>query len=179
MIDLGEPAATFDDSPLAPTADFDLAPPAESVLIDLVEEAAPVEPSVTFDLDEAIAADSMAEDEVSYTAFTDVVTEAPSRLVTAADLETDTLTEAEILVEAIMLDDGGPATAQIPAVEAASLFSEPASSAEFDDDPFLTQLLDAVDGEVLFAAEAEDEALTAFFDQEDDDGGRSWFGRRR
>jgi hypothetical protein len=48
-----------------------------------------------------------------------------------------------------------------------------------DDDPFLNQLRDAMDGDVAFAAEAEDEALTAFFDQEDDDAGRSWFGRRR
>jgi DivIVA domain-containing protein len=180
MIDLGEPAVTFDDSPAASAAEFDPTPPAESVLIDLVEEsAAPVEPDVAFDLNEVIAAEPFPEDEVSYTTFADVVTEAPPRLVTAADLETDAVTEAEISAEAVMLDDGGPATAQIPVVEAALLFSESAPLADFDDDPFLAQLRDAMDGEAPFTAEAEDEALTAFFDQEDDDGSRSWFGRRR
>ncbi|MFT5201094.1 MAG: cell division initiation protein [Candidatus Aldehydirespiratoraceae bacterium] len=180
MIDLAEPAATFDDSPSALAADFDPAPPAEPVLIDLVQESAgPEEADVAFGLDQAIAAEPIPEDEVSCTTFADVVIEAPPRLVTAADLETDTLTEAEISAEATMLDDGGPTTAQIPVVEAALLFSEPNPSTELDDDPFLNQLRDAMDGDVAFAAEAEDEALTAFFDQEDDDAGRSWFGRRR
>ena len=35
----------------------------------------------------------------------------------------------------------------------------------------------AMDGEPV--VEPEDEALSAFFDQEDDENGRSWFGRRR
>ena len=88
----------------------------------------------------------------------------PPRLVTAADLG-----EAE--VEEMV--DPGPATAPMPTVQEESLFTTPGT----DDDPFLAQLRDAVEGDE--ALETEDEALSAFFDQDDDDGGRSWFGRRR
>ena len=61
----------------------------------------------------------------------------------------------------------------MPALEEQSLFAAP----DDDDDPFLAQLRDAVGGDEVL--ESEDEALSAFFDQDDHDGGRSWFGRRR
>ena len=103
--------------------------------------------------------------------------EAPPRFVTAADLETPGGSR-------IAFDDGGPATAKVdavedlfdarPVIEEASLFGDQVEVAE---DPFLAQLRDAMDNEV--PPETDDEALSAFFDQEDDDGGRSWFGRRR
>ncbi|MDW3218504.1 MAG: DivIVA domain-containing protein [Acidimicrobiales bacterium] len=103
----------------------------------------------------------------------------PPRFVTAADL--DSVNTGSTLA----FDDGGPATAPVPSVgdlidaapiaEEASLFAETPESTE--EDPFLAQLRDAMEGEVV--AVTDDDALTAFFDQEDDDGGRSWFGRRR
>lgn len=102
----------------------------------------------------------------------------PPRFVTAADL--DSVSTGSTLG----FDDGGPATAPVPAVgdlidaapiaEEASLFGDAPDSTE---DPFLAQLRDAMDGEVVPIT--DEDALTAFFDQEDDDGGRSWFGRRR
>lgn len=98
---------------------------------------------------------------------------APPRLVTAADLESadgdTTITEAD----EIAVDDAGPDTEAVPVVHEASLFAEP----EVDDDPFLTQLRDAVGAEP--EPRGDDDALSAFFDQEEDDGGRTWFGRRR
>ncbi len=101
---------------------------------------------------------------------------APPRLVTAADLEPST-SGSRIGFETSSLDrgagDGGPVTQAVPALQDGSLFAEP----EMDDDPFLSQLRDAMEGEEM--PRADDDALTAFFDQEDDDGGRSWFGRRR
>ena len=101
---------------------------------------------------------------------------APPRLVTAADLEPST-SGSRIGFETSSLDrgagDGGPVTQTVPALQDGSLFAEP----EMDEDPFLSQLRDAMEGEEM--PRADDDALTAFFDQEDDDGGRSWFGRRR
>jgi DivIVA domain-containing protein len=101
---------------------------------------------------------------------------APPRLVTAADLEPST-SGSRIGFETSSLDrgagDGGPVTQAVPALQDGSLFAEP----EMDDDPFLSQLRDAMEGEEM--PRADDDALTAFFDQQDDDGGRSWFGRRR
>ncbi len=102
---------------------------------------------------------------------------APPRLVTAADLDAPTPTTSNLGFETSTFDesarDGGPATQAVPALQDASLFSEPDTA----DDPFLAQLRDAMDGEPM--PPSDDDALSAFFDQEDDDGGRSWFGRRR
>lgn len=112
--------------------------------------------------DEPVAFAGMAESTI------DAPAESPPRLMTAADLEPATSGSR------LGLDDGGPATAPVPTVQETSLFSDPAAD---DDDPFLAQLRDAMEGE--YVPETDDDALTAFFDQEDDDGGRSWFGRRR
>jgi DivIVA domain-containing protein len=102
---------------------------------------------------------------------------APHRLVTAADLETSSASRGRFGFETSTVDrflaDGGPATEAMPIVTEGSLFAEP----ETADDPFLAQLRDAVATEPM--PERDEEALSAFFDQEDDDGGRSWFGRRR
>ena len=102
---------------------------------------------------------------------------APQRLVTAADLETAAPSGGRLGFESSTFedpfDDGGPATQAVPALQDGSLFAEPDTA----DDPFLAQLRDAMEGEVR--PQTDDDALSAFFDQEDDDGGRSWFGRRR
>jgi DivIVA domain-containing protein len=102
---------------------------------------------------------------------------APHRLVTAADLETSSASRGRFGFETSTVDrflaDGGPATEAMPIVTEGSLFAEP----ETADDPFLAQLRDAVAAEPM--PERDEEALSAFFDQEDDDGARSWFGRRR
>lgn len=95
----------------------------------------------------------------------------PPRLATAADFDTSGAVATAPVED---LEDGGPATEQIPLVEEASLFAAPSRA---DEDPFLAQLREAVAGG---EAELDDEdALSAFFDQEPEDEGRSWFGRRR
>ena len=62
----------------------------------------------------------------------------------------------------------------MPVLPETSLFAE----ADGADDLFVAQLRDAVGAESM-SEETNDEALSAFFDQEDDDSSRSWFGRRR
>ncbi|MEZ5167164.1 MAG: hypothetical protein R2695_12015, partial [Acidimicrobiales bacterium] len=89
----------------------------------------------------------------------------PPRLVTAADLDGASAGRYD--------SDAGPATAPMAVIEETSLFAE----ADRFDDPFLDQLRDVVDREP--DPHRDDEALSAFFDQEEDEGGRSWFGRRR
>ena len=92
----------------------------------------------------------------------------PQRFTTAADLA----------------DDDAPApsaevsTGSVPVLQETTLFDEAS-----EPDPFLTQLRDAVavDDDTPAALDtADDEAMSAFFDDEgDDDANRSWFGRRR
>jgi DivIVA domain-containing protein len=92
----------------------------------------------------------------------------PPLLSTAADVGSTPITGSRIGF------DPGPETAPVPTITESSLFADPMDTA---DDPFLAQLRDAMENEA--PPETDDEALSAFFDQEDDDGGRSWFGRRR
>ena len=100
--------------------------------------------------------------------------ETPPLLVTAADLESGEGAAGVVEV------DAGPATAPIPVIELpdqeASLFADPEPIAQADD-PFLAQLREAVasDDDLSLG----DDALSAFFDQDDDENGSSWFGRRR
>ena len=105
-------------------------------------------------------------------------TPAPRRLVTAADLEATAVAGGRAGYESSTLDrfadDGGPVTEAMPVLPEGSLFAEPDTA----DDPFLAQLRDAVGVEPM-PDESDDEALSAFFDQEDDESSRSWFGRRR
>lgn len=91
----------------------------------------------------------------------------PPRLLTAADLDSAQTSGSRIGY------DSGPPTAPHPTIGEGSLFDEP----DDGDDPFLAQLRGAVDHDPV--PENDDEALSAFFDQEEDDDGRSWFGRRR
>lgn len=91
---------------------------------------------------------------------------APPRLVTAADVGQEPSASTVV--------DPGPATVPVPVMEAEnSLFLDDAAD---DDDPFLAQLRDAVAGD---ERPVDEEAISAFFDDEDDDTDRSWFGRRR
>ncbi len=94
----------------------------------------------------------------------------PPLLITASDLD-----PAEVSVPTAAAVDPGPVTAPMPALDEASLFSEPAAHEQAD--PFLAQLREAVagDDEVVLG----DDALSAFFDQDEDDAERSWFGKRR
>lgn len=95
----------------------------------------------------------------------------PPRLITAADVDAGQTSGSRLGI-----DPGtGPSTAPMPVIQETSLFADPNPTT--DDDPFLTQLRDAVDTEP--AREVDDDALNAFFDHEEDDSGRSWFGRRR
>jgi DivIVA domain-containing protein len=95
-------------------------------------------------------------------------TEGPQLLVTAADLETAPVTHSSVSHGA------GPATAPVPILQESPLFAE---DSDIADDSFLAQLREAMEGELPL--EADEEALSAFFDQEHEDDGRSWFGRRR
>ena len=98
-------------------------------------------------------------------------------LVTAADLQPSAPAGGRFGFETSTVDgsfaDGGPSTEAMPVVAEGSLFADP----EMSDDPFLDQLRDVVGIEPVL--EGDEQALSAFFDQEDDDSGRTWFGRRR
>lgn len=97
------------------------------------------------------------------------VAASPPLLVTAADL--DSLPSGSQIGF-----DSGPATAPMPTLQDRPLFSDSVDGAG-EDDPFLEQLRDVVHTEA--DTESDDDALSAFFDHDEDDGGRSWFGRRR
>ncbi len=92
---------------------------------------------------------------------------APPLLVTAADFEP--LSSDAPVVDELTVEEP---TAPMPIVEE-PLFSEPA---EESSDPFLEQLRDAVAFDDI---DLGDDALAAFFDQDDDPAGRGWFGRKR
>ena len=91
---------------------------------------------------------------------------APPRLVTAADVESSVQESDPI--------DPGPATAPIPAVRSEPLFAEVSSGDSSD--LFAPREGGLSDGDLL---SDDSEALSAFFDQDDDETDRSWFGRRR
>jgi len=91
----------------------------------------------------------------------------PPRLVTAADLGESADLDAHV--------DAGPATAPVAIVSGEPLFTELASD---DGAPtFAPRLAGLSDGDLL--SDDNDDALSAFFDQDGDDTDRSWFGRRR
>ena len=175
-------AAEADDETLA-AADTD--PPA-AIDPDDVDTSAPVE--IDLDRHDAPTTPELLEhpEEVSYatmppgggtTRTTDTVVDraaSPPLLVTAADLDSPADLESVGATASWSDVDGGPATAPVPTVQESSLFSDPADTA---DDPFLAQLRDAVEGEAM--TDNDDDALSAFFDHDEDDGSRSWFGRRR
>ena len=77
--------------------------------------------------------------------------DAPPLLITSADLE------------------------EVPPSDEPPLFDEPEPDASSD--AFLEQLRDAASGEG--SDEFGEDALATFFDDREDDGGRSWFTRRR
>lgn len=184
--------------PFEPTEEPAQAPAEEPVTIDLVAaeaEAAALDESIAtgFPLDQpdtdpepgpgsaAAEPGPPSREAPAFAGMSEhalVETPAPRRLVTAADLESATVSGGRAGYESSTLerfaDDGGPVTEAMPIVAEGSLFAEP----ETDDDPFLLQLRDAVGVEPM-PDERDDEALSAFFDQEDDDSSRSWFGRRR
>ncbi len=166
-------AAADTDPPAAPDPDdVDTSAPVE---IDLDRHDAPTTPEIV-----------TTSEEISYatmppgggsTRTTDTVVDraaSPPLLVTAADLDSPADLESVGATASWSDVDGGPATAPVPAIQESSLFSDPADTA---DDPFLAQLRDAVEGEAM--PDNDDDALSAFFDHDEDDGSRSWFGRRR
>jgi len=119
--------------------------------------------------DEVINLDQLEADEGAAEQPADVAhvsDPAPPRLVTAADID-----PSGQHMEAV---DSGPATAPIPAVVAEPLFAEVSASESTGlSAPHLSGLSD---GDLL---SDDSDALAAFFDQDDDETDRSWFGRRR
>ena len=170
----------FDEADFAPV--FEPAPepaadPEQMIDPNVVEEPTPPDDIVETGIDPGTPAEPSPIDTPYFDggaaevpdAAGDLVTDAPPRLVTVADFEPSSPAGAPL-----GFDDAGPSTAPVPTIAETSLFAEPSDTA---DDPFLAQLRDAVESEPV--EETDDDALSAFFDQEDDDGGRSWFGRRR
>jgi DivIVA domain-containing protein len=151
-----------------------------------LDEAAPVEIDLDRQDDPVIPEIMTTSEENSYATMPGVGSSTPSLdeagrgpaspplLVTAADLDSPADLESVGAGTSWSDFDGGPATAPVPTIQESSLFSDPADTA---DDPFLAQLRDAVEGEAM--PDKDDDALSAFFDHEEDDGSRSWFGRRR
>lgn len=90
----------------------------------------------------------------------------PPRLATAADLE-----PPEAHTDVV---DPGPATAPIPVVGPEALFAEEPTGDGTD--LFAPNPSGLSEGDLL---SEDSEALAAFFDQDDDETDRSWFGRRR
>lgn len=133
-------------------------------MIDLVEASRlEMEPIVDRDEPEIVLA---GEDAVA----------SPPLLVTAADLDSPP-SGSQILPSGSQIGfDPGPSTAPMPTIQERPLFAESADDGG-ENDPFLDQLRDVVHSEA--DTERDDDALSAFFDHDEDDGGRSWFGRRR
>jgi len=183
-----EPASELEPEPAPEPAPEPIASFAESdTTIDLVAAETDVGPEPVADIPsdpEPVFSTEIDLDEPAFAGMTESTLgdlapsdPAPPLLVTAADLDAPLPTGGRLGFESSTFDrafeGGGPVTEAVPALQDGSLFAEP----ETADDPFLAQLRDAMDGEVR--AETDDDALSAFFDQEDDDGDRSWFGRRR
>lgn len=98
----------------------------------------------------------------------------PPRLITAADIEVGDTADEWMRGGSV---DAGPITEPVPAVTDQLLFDEPNPAPIAAADPFLEQLREAVSRDDT--DEFGDDALAAFFDNESDDGGRSWFPGRR
>ncbi|MEO0494375.1 MAG: DivIVA domain-containing protein [Actinomycetota bacterium] len=172
---------TFDpgpmpDMPPAPLPVAEAAPVVDLTDEPIVLDGPPTAPTPIVDPDLSIVDPDLRIDEPVTGEWSDTGTHtaiAPPRLVTAADLETDAPVERDWIDD--LRVEAGPATEAMPTVDERLLFDdpEPASSSE----AFLEQLRDAVSGDG--AEEFGEDALAAFFDGGEDDGGRTWFNRRR
>ncbi|MEM8707473.1 MAG: DivIVA domain-containing protein [Actinomycetota bacterium] len=168
-------ALTFDpgpmpDHPPAPLPAADGAPVVDLTDEPIVLDGPPTAPTPVVDtgfvVDQPVTGEWSDSDTGTHTAI------APPLLVTAADLD-----EAPA-VETDWIDDlrfEAEPVAQPTTSDDDLLFDdpEPSSSSEV----FLEQLRDAVSGET--GEEFGEDALAAFFDDGEDDGGRTWFNRRR
>ncbi len=146
------------------------------------------EPEATFDPpieDAPQASDEAAEADV-FTFAPGPMPDAEPTLLTVADEApaSDILDEPDV----VQADDAEPSTADAPPLLVTSADLEEASLSDerplFDEpepdsssDAFLEQLRDAASGEG--SDEFGEDALATFFDDREDDGGRSWFNRRR
>jgi len=191
----GEPDLNVVEEPAssAPVSAWDepvFAPPPDP-LIDLTD--VPAADPVEVDPEQITSTESGSNDDVPMLKVIDLDVPEPSAsaqpvavselapvpplLLTAADMG-----DAEVAAVVPADSDGGPVTAPIPVIDEASLFGEPERHSEPPEsvdhgDPFLDQLRDAVAGDEV--VELGDDALSAFFDQDDDEAGKSWFGKRR
>jgi hypothetical protein len=167
-------------------------------VVAIADEAAPDDVSETASVEEeqVTSLDALAEDTPQPTdeaAEADVFTFAPSPM---PDSEPTSLTVADEApafdipdeVTVVESDGAEPSTAdappllvtsadleEVPPSDEPPLFDEPESDASSD--AFLEQLRDAASGEG--SDEFGEDALATFFDDREDDGGRSWFNRRR
>ena len=167
-------------------------------VVAIADEAAPDDVSETASVEEeqVTSLDALAEDipqPTDETAEADVFTFAPSPM---PDSEPTSLTVADEApafdipdeVTVVESDGAEPSTAdappllvtsadleEVPPSDELPLFDEPESDASSD--AFLEQLRDAASGEG--SEEFGEDALATFFDDREDDGGRSWFNRRR
>lgn len=173
--------STADPEPRDPFAAFDL--PDESSDEGLPTEAVPVvTESAAALVDDAVGAplvDAVSDNDIDLTdpaidlaAPAEPAPVEPPLLVTAADL--DTSEAGDEWVQELHVESG-PITEPVPMVADQLLFDEPTPATAAD--PFLEQLREAVARED--SDEFGDDALAAFFDSEADDGGRSWFPKRR
>ena len=173
-----EAAPEYVDAPVvaewaAPASDQDVVVDDEPLLVEDatiadVEPATDAEPAATDDIDLTTPPIDLAPQPAP-----EIVP--PPLLVTAADLDAaeagdDWMRDLHV--------ESGPITEPVPMVADQLLFEDPSAVAPTTAaDPFLEQLREAVargDSE-----EFGDDALAAFFDSEGDDGGRSWFPKRR
>lgn len=167
-------------------------------VVAIADEAAPDDVSETASVEEeqVTSLDALAEDTPQPTgekAEADVFTFAPSPM---PDSEPTSLTVADEApafdipdeVTVVESDGAEPSTAdappllvtsadleEVPPSDESPLFDEPESDASSD--AFLEQLRDTASGEG--SDEFGEDALATFFDDREDDGGRSWFNRRR
>ena len=167
-------ALIFEPEPLPDSDDDESSGTAEASMVEAEiqpeseadDELTDYEPDVE---DSVLLVDLTEAASVSDPASGQMTAIAPPTLVTAADLETSA---GDWIDE--LSTDSGPATEPVPAVPESLLFEEPSETPQ---DPFLSQLRDAVQqGE---PGEFSDDALTAFFDSDDEEDRRTWFNRRR
>ena len=175
-------------------ATFDAAEASDAAAFDVVVETDPA-PSLTFDPAPLPSAEpeALADADERADSVDQPLDDGPGPDIDLtedpADLDEPSPAEPPLLVTAAdigaasegewaggIVADSGPITEPVPAVADQLLLaeSEPAATAE---DPLLEQLREAVSRDE--PEEFADDALTDFFDAEQDDGGRSWFSRRR
>jgi len=144
---------------------------AEAPDLDVVSSAAmegdpeSLEVGQVIDLDRAEIFEPRPEGPAADTPEVDATPPSPPRLMTAADVEVEESVEVSV--------DPGPPTAPLPVVAGEPLFAE-ATSGEVS--LFAAGASGLADGDLLAT---DSDALAAFFDQDDDNADRSWFGRRR